>query len=239
MKFRLNKTLVLRNLFLAVGFLLIGNILSVFLLFNTGVIDNRFVRLLIKLFNFDSEANLPTYFSSLLLLSNGILLALIGIRYKALGQKFWGWFGLSIIFMFLALDEMIQIHEQLDAPMKAFFNTSGLLYYAWVIPYVIITIIIAIANFKFMMRLPKLILKYFIVAGILFVGGAVGMEVLSGIHLEKYGNKTLTNALIYSFEELLEMSGSVVFLYALVSYIQLKFNTFLITFGTHEGDTKD
>jgi hypothetical protein len=90
MKFQLNKTLVLRYLFAVVGFLLIGNFLSVFLLFNTGVIDHRFVRLPIKLFDFDSEANLPTYFSSLLPLFNGILLALIMIRYKALEQKFWG-----------------------------------------------------------------------------------------------------------------------------------------------------
>lgn len=123
--------------------------------------------------------------------------------------------------------------------MKVIFNTSGLLNYACVIPYGTIIIIIAITYFKFMMRLPKPILKRFIVAGILFVFGAVSMEILSGMHLEKYGNKTLTNTLMYSFEELLEMSGSVVFLYALVSYIQLKFNTFLIAFGTHEGDTKD
>lgn len=62
--------------------------------------DNRFVRLFIKLFDFDLEADLPTYFSSLLLLSNVILLALIGIRFKAFWQKFWDWFGLSIIFRF-------------------------------------------------------------------------------------------------------------------------------------------
>ncbi len=238
MKFRINKEKFLRNLFIAVGFLLMGNFLSVYLLFNTGGMDNKVPRLLIKLFDFDTEANLPTYFSSLLLLSNGILLALIGSRYKASGQKFWDWFGLSMIFVFLALDEMIQIHEQLDAPMKAIFNTSGLLYYAWVIPYVFVTIIIAIVYFKFMMRLPKPILKLFILAGILFVFGAVVMEVFSGMHIEKYGDKTLTNVLMYSFEELLEMSGAVVFIYALVSYIQLKFKTLLITFGTEKGYTE-
>jgi hypothetical protein len=62
--------------------------------------DNRFVRMLIKLFDFDLEADLPTYCFSMLLLSNVILLALIGIRYKAFGQKFWDRFGLSIIFRF-------------------------------------------------------------------------------------------------------------------------------------------
>jgi hypothetical protein len=89
-----------------------------------------------------------------------------------------------------------------------------------------------------MMRLPKPILKLFIVVGILFVFRAVGMEALSAMHSEKYRDKTLTNFLIYSFEELLKMYGSVVVIYALVSYIQLKFNTFLIPFGAKEGYTK-
>ncbi len=223
---------MLRNLFVFVGLLLIGNLFALYLRFNTSGMGSKVSRLLIKLFDFNLEANLPTYFSSLVLLCNGVLLALIGSRYKSIGEKFRHWFGLSFIFAFLALDEMIQIHEQLIAPIKAHFNTSGLLYFAWFIPYMAVTIVMAIAYFKFMMQLPKPILKLFILAGMLYVFGAVGMEALSGRHYEKYGGETLTYALMYSFEELLEMSGAIIFLYSLISYIQMKFKTLLITFGT-------
>lgn len=212
MKFELCKYKILRNLFVAVGLLTIGNLLSIFFLFNTIGMEGKVTRLLIKLLNVNLEANLPTYFSSLLLLIDGILLALIAYGNKAQGQKLWNWLGLSFIFVFLALDEMMQIHEQLNAPMTALFNTSGLLYFSWFIPYSIITILIGIAYFKFMMRLPKSILKLFIFAAVLFIFGAVGMEAIGGMHAEKYGLKTLTYALMYSVEELLEMSGAVVFL---------------------------
>ncbi len=235
MKFSLNKSKVLRNLLIAIGILFIANLLSVYILFNTSGMASKVSRLLIKLLNFNLEANLPTYFSSLVLLANGIILLLIGKGHKALGEKFWHWFGLAAIFVFLALDEMIQIHEQLRAPMEALFNTSGILYFAWFIPYIAIMVIIAIAYFKFMMRLPKQILKLFILAGVIFVSGAAVMEAISGMHAELHGEGTLTYALMYSFEELLEMTGAAIFLYALVSYIQMKFKTLLVTFGSEDA----
>jgi hypothetical protein len=230
MKFSLNKTRILRNFIIAIVFLLVGNLVGLYLRFQLVGMETKSLRLFIKLFDFNLEANLPTYFSSLLLLANGILLALIGCRYKALGQKFWYWYGLSAIFIFLALDEMIQIHEQLRAPMTALFDTSGLLYFAWFIPYLVITILIALAYFKFMMRLPKQILKLFILAGVLFVSGAVGLEAISGMHAETHGEQNLTYALMYTVEELLEMLGAIVFMYALITYITIKFNNFSIEF---------
>jgi uncharacterized BrkB/YihY/UPF0761 family membrane protein len=140
------------------------------------------------------------------------------------------WLGLSFVFVFLALDEMIQIHEQFTAPIRNLFNLTGVLYYAWFIPYVFVLIILAIAYFKFMMRLPKHILKLFILAGFLFVFGAVIIEAMSGLYYEKYGVYSHTYYLMVTFEELLEMSGSVIFLYALLHYISDSFKHFELKF---------
>ncbi|MFC0604185.1 hypothetical protein [Winogradskyella pulchriflava] len=230
MKFKLKKSKILRILFIIIGLLFVTNLIAVYVRFQTMGMENKVSRLIIKMFDFNLEANLPTYFSSLLLMCNGFLLAIIGGSYKKIGQKFWHWYGLAAIFIFLAFDEMIQIHEQLRAPMEAMFNTTGLLYFAWFIPYIIAVAIIGIAYFKFMMRLPKHILKLFIIAGALYVGGAVGMEMLGGWHAEVHGEKTVTYALMYSFEEALEMSGAAVFLYALLSYITGEFKNFKLKF---------
>ena len=229
MKFELRKSKILRILLVVVLLLLLGNLFAVYLRFNTEGMDSKVTRLLIKLFDFNLEANLPTYFSSLVLMFNGFILAMIAFAHKKLGDKFWHWLGLSAIFIFLAFDEMIQIHEQLRAPMEALFNTSGLLYFAWFIPYLAVTILILIAYFNFMMRLPKHVLKLFIIAGVLYVGGAVGMEMLGGWHAEIHTEYTFTYAMMYSFEELLEMSGAVVFFYALLTYITTSFESCLVT----------
>lgn len=231
MKFEVRKSKILRNLFIAVTFLLVGQIIAIYLRLNTSGLNEKIPRLIIKLFNFDMEANLPTYFSSLILLGDGILLALIGCRYKTLGKKHLHWLGLSFVFVFLALDEMIQIHEQLRAPMAKLFNTTGILYYAWFIPYLIIVAILGIAYFKFMMRLPKHILKLFILAGFLFIFGAVVMEAISGLYEVKYGESdTLAYYVMTTFEELLEMSGAIIFFYALLYYITDNFKNFELKF---------
>ncbi|WP_282032649.1 hypothetical protein [Winogradskyella eximia] len=235
MKFKVRKSRILRNLFIAIALLIIGSLFSVYLLFSTAGMEDKVTRLLVKLLNVNLEANLPTYFSALVLLGDAILLAFIAYGSKALGEKFWHWIGLSGIFVFISLDEMIQIHEQLRAPMEALFSTSGLLYFAWFIPYIGMVAIIGIAYFKFMMRLPKNILKLFILAGVVFVSGAVGMEMIGGMHAEIHGEETLTYALMYNFEEFLEMSGAAIFFYALISYIELKFKTATFTFGTNEA----
>ncbi|MDN3493006.1 hypothetical protein [Winogradskyella bathintestinalis] len=230
MKFKVRKSKVLRNLFIAIVLLSLGNLFSIYLLFTTLGMGDKVTRLLVKFLNVNLEANLPTYFSALVLLGDAILLAVIAYGCRAIGDKFWHWIGLSAMFIFISLDEMIQIHEQLRAPMEALFNTSGLLYFAWFIPYIIIVIIVGIAYFKFLMRLPKVISKLFILAGSIFVFGAVGMEMLGGMHAETHGEKTLNYALMYSFEEFLEMSGAAIFFYALVSYIELKFEKVRLRF---------
>ena len=230
MIFKIQKTKILRNLFIAIGLIVLANLFTVYLIFNSAGMESKVPRLLIKLFNVNLEANLPTYFSALVLLSDAILLALIAYRKKALGENFWHWIGLSTIFVFISLDEMIQIHEQFRAPMEALFNTSGILYFAWFIPYVAMVIILGIAYFKFMMRLPKKILQLFILAAVVFISGAVVMEAISGMHAEVHGEETLTYALMYTFEEFLEMSGATIFLFALLKYISSQFNNFKIEF---------
>lgn len=234
MKFEIRKSKVLRNLFIAIVVLAIGNLFSVYLIFNSTGMEDKVPRLLIKFLNVNLEANLPTFFSSLVLLGHAILLALIAYGSKAMDGKFWHWIGLSFIFIFISLDEMVQIHEQLRAPTERLFNTSGLLYFAWFIPYIAIMVVVGIAYFKFMMRLPKRILNLFILAGAVFVSGAVGMEAIGGMHAEVHGEETLTYALMYSFEEFLEMAGAAIFFYALISYIEMKFKTIQFSFVKKE-----
>jgi hypothetical protein len=60
-------------------------------------------------------------------------------------------------------------------------------------------------------------------AGALFVGGALGVEAVSGKHASLHGEQNLTYHLIITIEELLEMAGLVVFVYALLDYIGRQF----------------
>lgn len=177
------------------------------------------IRNLVYLFALDQEKDFPTFFSSLILLISSFLLALIAICKKKGGDRYHpSWSGLSVIFLYLSMDETIELHERLSPIFKAIFNTSGLLTYAWVIPYGVFLVIFMIAYFKFTMNLPSLTRKRFVLAGAIYVFGAVVVDMLGGHYRETYGNGVVYH-LYTTMEEVLEMGGIVLFIHALMEYM--------------------
>ena len=80
------------------------------------------------------------------------------------------------------------------------------------------TIILFLGLVKFLNELPKRTLKLFVLAGIIFISGSVGMEIIGGRVEEIIGTKNITYLFCYTVEELLEKIGVIIFIYALTSY---------------------
>jgi len=216
-------------LLLVVLILLFANIaaiISKFYLYNVHSIQG-----LIHYFDFNDEKNIPTLYSSFLLLIASIILSAIAFILNGLRQSYIPWVGLAMIFLFLAVDETAGIHELLTKPTRELVNASGLLYYAWVIPYGIALVFLILLYLRFLISLPGKILALFIVSGGTFVAGAVGFELLGGWYVEAHGSHNLFYNVLYTFEELLEMLGTTIFIYALLLYLPTRFNYFSVTIG--------
>lgn len=171
-------------------------------------------------FNFDEEGNLPTLYSFLALGFCSYLLALIAmVRKKVKAKDAKSWKGLAGIFLFLAVDESCSIHEILIPVLRGAMNTKGLLYFPWVIPAFFLLVIFLIVFRKFILALPNKTKFQFILAGTVYVIGALGMELVGGYIADKYGYTTIFG-LASTIEELLEMSGIVIFINALLNYLQ-------------------
>ena len=231
-KYNFYTSAFIRLLVFFISILLITHCLSIYLLieFPNAKDDGSFYGKLIQLFNFDIEANLPTFFSSLLLLLNGLLLSFIAYTHRKTKTKYLPWVGMAFIFFFLSLDEMITIHEHLIQPTRDLFGTSGYLYYAWIIPYGILAILLGIVYSRFLLRLPKRVLLLFILAAVVFLSGAIGMESISAMQHDQYGMDNIVYHMMYTVEELLEMSGSTIFCFALLTYIGITFKSFSLKF---------
>jgi MFS family permease len=98
-------------------------------------------------------------------------------------------------------------------------NTKGLLYFPWVIPAFFLIIVFLFVFRKFIFALPNKTKVQFILAGTVYVLGALGMELIGGYIADKYGYTTIYG-LASTIEELLEMSGVVIFINALLNYLQ-------------------
>jgi len=99
---------------------IIGILLAVhsFFVLSHHFIDTEFPDFLVQRFNIDAEANIPTWFSTILL----FMISLTAFFIYRLGsgqlevRSRWHkiWLGLGILYLFLSLDEGAQIHELIN-----------------------------------------------------------------------------------------------------------------------------
>lgn len=187
--------------------------------------------------NVNHEANIPTWYSSMLLLTCAILLGIISIAIsrKGLAYRF-RWMGLSLIFFYLALDESAALHEKITTPLQEGLNLTGHLYFGWVIVGALVVLIIGLLYASFVWHLPSATRRHFIIAGFIYVLGALGIESISAnIWYQKDGTSLLYST-IGTIEECCEMLGIVIFIYGLLSYLPNQLDSLTIRFEQSEAD---
>lgn len=207
-------------LLVAIAFLLVLASTVGQLIFHLTPHDTAFG--MIRLFNVDAENNVPTYFSALLLLTSAFLIATVSIleRQRNSAESLY-WAGLSAGFVLMAADETLSFHEKLILPVRNLLDweTLGIFYFAWILPGIILVLILSLIFARFWWRLPPTTRFNFLIAGLLYVGGAIGIEALGGWYAEAYGGN-LVYSMIATFEESLEMAGSILFIWALLVFME-------------------
>ena len=176
-----------------------------------------------KLLDVDTELSLPTIYSVLLLFSAALILILITRLKKEERSSFCGaWQILTLGFLYLTLDEGASLHEKLMTPIQNLLgdNMPAYFYFTWVIPALVGVVFLAVLFMKFLKSLPRKTGIGFTLAGIVYVGGAIGMELLGGSYASQFGLDNFTFNLLATIEETLEMFGVVLFIRTLLSYLQ-------------------
>ena len=174
---------------------------------------------LIKKIDLNGEGNVPTWFSSgILLLSAFCLITIFLLKRKRKEPFAFHWIALAFIFIFLSIDETAQLHEWTVAHVHRFANIKFTQYIGWVIPYSIVVVILGVIYLPFFLHLSNCAKVLFGGSGLVYISGALGMEVLTAA----IGRVVLDGNLHFLFtatEEILEISGIILFIYALLSYL--------------------
>lgn len=231
----INPTLVFRTLAVLAGVVLLVSLGS-----ELGSMwsDSKVFSKLVKAFSVDKELNIPAFFSTMLLLLSSVLLACIAfLSYEGRLSSLRHWGVLALGFFWMAFDEIASVHERLIEPMRVLLGGEnlGVLYYAWVVPGIVIVLLCAAWFFRFWLGLPLKTRFQFFVAGALFLGGSIGMEMINGDYAEVYGKNMPTYIVLSTIEEMLEMAGVIVFIKALLDYIGNRFQTVEVRFKKHSN----
>lgn len=167
----------------------------------------------IDIFDLGYEENVPAIFSSLLFFINSTLLLFLWHRHKQLkNADHWYWLGLSVLFLFLGFDEGARLHEKLGDKVEPYVDATGYFYFPWFIPYMIVFAFLVALYFRFYLRLERSLQIRFFVAAFVYLTGAVGVEVISANEASENDTTTVTYVVLYSIEEILEMSGLIFFI---------------------------
>lgn len=186
-----------------------------------------------QLFDLDADQNIPTWYSSSMLLICAVLLAAVTATAGGIQRLYWG--GLSVSFLYLSADEASSIHEKARPILGSWLNAGDFVDYIWVVLYGPLVLIFALAYLRFLRDLPIDTRGLFLAAGLLYVGGALGMEVVDGLYATFYGTSNLVYILLTHLEELLEMFGMSVFVYSLLLYISVHVQKLEIGAGTEKA----
>lgn len=161
----------------------------------------------------DTEASLPTWLSSGLMLVCALALLAIGARTRREGFfKALPWLLLSAAFFFVSLDESISLHEWLSAALSTQVDNGGLFYFIWTVPALIACGIGLFCFLPFILSFKGLDRALLLGAAIVFLAGAIGMEMIGGSVAETAGIDNLRYRLLATVEETLEFAGLLLFL---------------------------
>jgi len=118
------------------------------------------------------------------------------------------WLFLSSVFVFLALDESISIHERLINPLRQALGATGIFYDTWIIPYGIGVVLLSIFAIPVFWRMQKRIRFWFGLSAATYLFATIGPEMISGEYLVMMNEqKDIVWILKITLEETLEMVG--------------------------------
>ncbi len=169
------------------------------------------------LFELSGEMNIPSWFSVILLFLVAACAAIIGYSAPA-GRRPWFW--LAGLFIYMSVDEIAELHGlwpvilHMEQTQDAHLN-----HFLWVIPGAVLVLLIAAVFLRWVLKLPKRTRNYFILAGIVFVSGGLGLEIVGSV----VADPTFFNPVylvVSTLEETLEMAGVIIMVMGLLAHGQ-------------------
>jgi hypothetical protein len=155
----------------------------------------------------DQEQSLATWVSVALFGATGLFMFLgaSGDRARGAGGRF-GWGLLGGLFFFFALDEGMSLHETLNQLGTQLVPSGGIFAFGWVVFGLVVVAIAGLVFLPFLHRLPRATSLRLVLAGVIYVSGALGLEMIGGYAVETYG-RGLASEMVADLEETLEMVG--------------------------------
>jgi len=171
----------------------------------------------VNLFDSDQKLNFPSTAKLLLMVAATLLFAVIALASTVRATRV-RWFGMSVIFALVTLDESTYMHQRLSDAMHDVAGTHGALRFAWVLVYLPLIVVLAFVYFPFWRKLDARLRHRLLAAALLFAGGSGGIELVKGAIYDD-GRWSLSFGLVASLSDSLELIGLAILVTILLEHL--------------------
>lgn len=196
---------LLRWLWSTAGVMLAGHLVVLYLYLEHGVSRDWGIP---RHFDLNSEASFASFFQASPLLIAALVTLALAAHYRLQEAPLAGrWAAMSGLFLFMAIDELAQIHDLFTGPLRRRLDLDfGALYFTWLLPAVVFLGFCAWYFLPLVRSLPGAIRVRLVIAAGVYFGGAVVVEMLSGFVAES-GRRSTPYLMVLTFEEACEIGG--------------------------------
>lgn len=174
----------------------------------------------VPMFDMEREANIPTLFSSHLLLAASALLFVVARMSRLTGDRMTRrWWILAVIFAMMSVDEIVSLHEYLGQRVPDVEGFGGIFYYQWVIPATILVILVGLYYLPLVRQVDNPHRRRIVLAGLIYIGSVIGVELAESAVASRTGDETMPYQVLAALQESGEMLGVAVFIWALLHFI--------------------
>jgi len=173
----------------------------------------------LTLLDLNDEANIPTFFSVLLLASVAGLLFVIG-RAEAGADPRRGrwWQAMAVVALYVSLDEGAKLHETAGELSRAWLPDWWWLTIPWTVLGAVAVIALMLTFGAFVLRMPVRTRGLLVLAGAVYVAGALGCELVAAYLVQAHA-PAMPFVIEATAEEFLEMLGAILAIRALLTHI--------------------
>ena len=224
---KLDAERVLRFLLIVIAGLLF---IHIALQFVYRVLNIDFVSTLRGRFDVDNEISIPDWFSQIILFMPVVLGGILaGVSRKRKDGNTIYWVLLSVLFLYLSIDEGAMLHEAFITKFREWTvasGSTGLAEHTWLIPIGLAFCVLLVPFVRFVRRLPARTVRLLCVGVAVYVSGAIIFET---IDLTYITSNFAYHGLAVAFEEALEMVGTSLIIYTLLDYLRQVTDSIKIT----------
>ncbi|WP_210480422.1 hypothetical protein [Naasia sp. SYSU D00948] len=169
----------------------------------------------------DGESNLWSWFSTLLLAALAFAFCAVGSLHRRSGGAAAPYYAFSAVAVYMSIDESASLHERFED-----FIPQRLFMFQWLILGVPFALLVGAAVLWLSRRLREPLRRRLLVAGLVFLAGAVGVELVQAVVLSITGwPQSGAGRILYAgaviVEEALEVCGVLIALWAVLREAEL------------------